>query len=576
MKLTGGQLVVRALEEENVRFSFGIPGTHNIELYDVMAQSASHKPVLVTDEQSASFMADGAARASGGLAAVNVVPGAGLTHTMSGVAEAFMDRVPLLVLACGIRNDTHHAFQLHDIDQAAVLSPVCKEVFTPQTHRELYQDLRRACRLARKAPAGPVAVMVPANLYLFSEELGEDDFLFTGEDVNPPVDRDTARAIVDLLNTSQSVGIYAGYGAQDASEELVTLADKLDAIVYTTISGKGIFPEDNPRWAWNVMGAASPAPILKLEKKLDCLLAVGCRFGEVATASYGISPPANLIHIDIDPDVFDKNYKARISLVADARAALSAILKHAHLKEKIADRERLRDLARAHEQVRSRQLEGPLNQDKVSPARLLNAMQEKTPADTVYIVDSGNGMFIAMEQLRLKKPRCFMGPIDYSCMGYSVPAAIGAKLTCPDRTVVALVGDGAFLMTGLEMLTAVNYNVGVVFVILRDKELSQIAQFQQRALNRKTLTGLFPMDLEKMAQAVGMPYLALRNDTEVGAVLDRALHFVGEKKPVLVEANIDYSEATYFSRGVVKTNFLRFPWKDRLRLVGRVLKRKVF
>ena len=174
MKMIGSDIVVRALEDEGISFTFGIPGTHNIELYDSLARSTKVRPVLVTDEQSASFMADGVARSSGKLAVVNVVPGAGLTHALSGIAEAYLDGIPMLVLACGIRRDTGKAFQLHDVDQLAIARPVTKAQFLIQQGSEIYATIRRACRIARAAPAGPVIVEVPAELYLFRQEANLD------------------------------------------------------------------------------------------------------------------------------------------------------------------------------------------------------------------------------------------------------------------------------------------------------------------------------------------------------------------------------------------------------------------
>ena len=166
MKLSGGEIVVRALQDEGIRFTFGIPGTHNIELYDALADSERIRPVLVTDEQSAGFMADGLWRASGSLGCVNLVPGAGLTHALSGIAEAYMDGVPMLVLGCGIRRETRHAYQLHDIDQLAIVKPVTKGVFSPASGRDLYAAIRSACALARSGTPGPVMVEVSFDLYL--------------------------------------------------------------------------------------------------------------------------------------------------------------------------------------------------------------------------------------------------------------------------------------------------------------------------------------------------------------------------------------------------------------------------
>jgi len=160
MGMTGGRIVVRALEDEGIPFAFGIPGTHNIELYDALAESETVRAVLVTDEQSASFCADAVWRASGKMACANVVPGAGLTHAMSGIGEAFLDNVPMLVLGCGIRRDTGKAYQLHDVDQLAMVRPVTKAQLLPPNGAQLYATVRRACAIARSG--APVSSSMPA------------------------------------------------------------------------------------------------------------------------------------------------------------------------------------------------------------------------------------------------------------------------------------------------------------------------------------------------------------------------------------------------------------------------------
>jgi acetolactate synthase-1/2/3 large subunit len=205
----------------------------------------------------------------------------------------------------------------------------------------------------------------------------------------------------------------------------------------------------------------------------------------------------------------------------------------------------------------------------------LRALQELYGPDAVYTTDSGNGTFLAMEHLRLDRPRSFLAPVDYSCMGYSVPAALGAALACPDRPALALVGDGAFLMTGLELLTAVHLQLPVTILVLRDRELAQIAQFQQTALARKTASRLPDFDLEALCRGVGVEYLTLAADSEVTEVLRRARSTHADGRPVAVEVEIDYSQATFFTRGVVRTSLGRLPWPDRLRFVGRALARRL-
>ena len=567
-KMTGGEIVTRALEDEDITFTFGIPGTHNIELYDALAQSSTIRPVLVTDEQSASFMADGFWRASGKLACVNLVPGAGLTHALSGIAEAFMDNVPLLVLGCGIRRDTTHAFQLHDVDQMAIVAPITKAQFRPENGDELYRMLRMACQLACSGAPGPVFVEVPANLYLLKQECS---LAFTDTSVVDVPD-EPVELIGSAIRKMNRPLIYAGLGAADASDVLLELAERLQAPVATTFSGKGVFPESHPLYLWPGFGDAAPSFVRDIVGKCDGTIAIGCKFGEVATGSYGVQPPRPLVHIDIDRTVLNRNYPADYGYASDASVAIRQLL--GMIPERRASDPKLLEQIRAghaHVQQEWRAQE----QQRVSPPRLLRALQTAFGNDAIFTADSGNGLFIGMECLRFQRPRQFLGPVDYSCMGYAIPAAIGAKLAQPDKAVVALAGDGALLMTGLELITAVTLGLGIIVVVLRDRELAQIAQFQQTALSRKTASEVGDYDVATLFQAVGAETLAIDHNAEIESVLNEARRLSGTGRPVVLDVAIDYSQKTYFTKGVIKTNLLRLPWSDRLRFVGRALIRKL-
>jgi acetolactate synthase-1/2/3 large subunit len=570
MKMIGSDIVVHALEDEGIPFTFGIPGTHNIELYDSLARSTTVQAVLVTDEQSASFMADGVARSSGKLAAVNVVPGAGLTHALSGIAEAYLDGIPMLVLACGIRRDTGKAFQLHDVDQLAIARPVTKAQFLVQQGSELYSTIRRACRIARTAPAGPVIVEVPAELYLFRQESDLNSSVEEQPTLLPcPEDLDRARG---LLAACRRPLLYLGLGAAGPGANLVALAERLDAPVATTFQGKGVFPEDHPLWLWCGFGAAAPSFAQKIAASCDLTLAIGCRFAEVGTGSYGLQPPGKLVHVDIDASVLGRNYPTELPIVDDAAHFVSALL--SDLTPRKPDAELKQALAAGHAKVWS-DWATPANAKRISPHHLLKTLQQVLGPDTVFTTDSGNGTFLAMECLRLEKPRSFLAPIDYSCMGYAVPAALGAALACPDRPVVALPGDGAFLMTGLELLTAAQLSLPVMVLVLRDRELAQIAQFQQTALGRKTCSELPDYNLPAFCEAVGTEYLALSRNADTETVLRKAHELAKTGRPVVVEVAIDYSRKTYFTSGVVHTNLARLPWPDRVRMVVRALGRRL-
>ncbi len=576
MSMNGGEIVVRALEDEAVPFTFGIPGTHNIELYDALAASPHVRPVLVTDEQAASFMADAVWRASGRLGCANLVPGAGLTHALSGIGEAFLDCVPMLVLGCGIRRDTGRAFQLHDVDQAAIARAVTKAQLRPESGAELYAAIRRACRLAGEGRPGPVFVEVPANLYLFRHDVSLDALrtAYARErPVVPPLDPGQVDRAAQVLAAAKRPLLYVGAGAAGAAPQLVALAERLDAPVATTLQGKGVFPESHPLALWPGFGQSAPPFARKLAASCDATLAIGCRFGEVGTGSYGIEPPGPLVHVDIDAGVFDRNFPAAVAVEADAGVFVRAL--HERLPPRAPDPKLVDAIARGRADARHKWEQG-MGIARVAPYTLLRVLQRRFGQDAIFTADSGNGTFLAAEMLRLDRPGHLLAPIDYSCMGYAVPAAVGARLARPDVPVVALAGDGAFLMTGLELITAVSQGVGIAVFVLRDRELAQIAQFQATALGRKTASRIGDYDLPTLCAGLGVECLRLDHDEQVNDVVDRVSAATDAGRPIAVDVAIDYSERTYFTAGVVRTNLLRLPWPERLRFIGRALKRRVF
>lgn len=567
---TGAELAVRALQDEGVRLAFGIPGTHNLELYDALASSPSIRTVLVTDEQSAGFMADGAWRASGTLACVNLVPGAGLTHALSGIAEAFLDGMAMLVLGCGIRQgDNARAYQLHDIDQLAVAAPVCKATFRPTDGAELYAAIRAACTLARAGTPGPVMVEVPVDLYLTTWPVPDET---PAEPIQTPLpDASALNQAVALLRAPDTRPLlYLGWGAASAGSDLVRLAEALGAPVATTITGKGVFPETHPLFLWNGFGATAPPFVRDAVADRNVTLAIGCRFSEVGTGSYSSVPPGRLIHADINAEVFGRNYPAEITLEGDAALVVQALL------------EGLDGTARpaaanpgTGRQVLFRQRLSRPESTRVTPARLFASLARGLGPDTIYATDSGNGTFLAMESLSLDGPGRFLAPVDYSCMGYAVPAAIGARLARPDVPVVALPGDGAFLMTGLELLTAAQQGAAIAVFVLRDRELAQIAQFQRKAFNRIPASTLPDYDVAGIAEGIGVEWVRLERDADLDEIVGHVRQVMASGRPIVVDTAIDYGEASFFTRGVVKTNLGRLPFRDRLRMVGRALGRRL-
>jgi acetolactate synthase-1/2/3 large subunit len=576
MQRTAASLARQALEQLGVRHTFGIPGVHNTELYDQLGASDSITPVLVAHECGGAFMADAVSRTGAGIGTLLIVPAAGVTHAASGIGEAFLDGIPMLILAGGVRRDTGRAYQLHDMDQHALLAPITKGRWRIERYEDVVPVIHAAYRLATAGEPGPVFVEIPVNLQLEAGPAVEVA-AFTPAPVAAPraSAAEVARAAA-LLRDARHPAIFCGWGAVDASAELAAIAEALGAPVSTTLQGLSSFPARHPLHAGFALGPAAVPAVENAFRDCDCLLAVGTRFAEIPTGSYGWDPPANLVHVDINPKVFGANYPAAAALEGDARAVLTSLRaalgtvpggaeRAGAVAARIAaDKLRYREEWRAHDP-----------KGRVNPVRFFDALRAQLPDDAIVVADDGNHTFLVAELMPIHAARGFFSPSDFNSMGYCIPAVIGAKLARPERAVVGIVGDGAARMTGLEMATAVAQKTGVAWFVFNDGELAQIAQAQQTPYNRKTCTVLPELDLEGLARANRVAYRLMRDDSDVERVIGDALAAAASGAPVLVDVRIDYSKRTRFTDGVIRTNLKRFGIADQARLVGRALWRKI-
>jgi len=576
MKRTGAWLAVYALEQIGARFTFGIPGVHTTELYDALNMSNRITQVLVTHEGGGAFMADAVGRLSDSIGVLTVVPAAGLTHAASGIGEAFLDGVPMLVISGGPRTDTEHRYQLHQMDTHKFMGGLTKATFRVTRHDEVVPTLFEAYRIATDGEPGPVFVELPVNILLMTDEAGE---LPAFAAPKPPEVQAAAQAEIDraveLLSVAKRPCIFAGWGTRDATAEVVRLAEWLEAPVATTLQGLSVFPGNHPLHAGFGFGASAVPSAQNAFKACDCMVAIGTRFAEIATGSYGTSVPDNLIHIDINPAVFGANYPAKVAIPGDAGAVLR------QLSSQIESRMPRRVQAGTREQIardKAAYRESWYRHDAadiVNPVRFFDELRRQMPDDGILAIDDGNHTFLTAELMPIHAPKSVILPTDFNCMGYAVPAAIGAKLALPERTVQAIVGDGAFLMTCMEILTAASNNLGVVYYVFNDGELAQIGQAQQIPYNRKPCTQLGKLNIEGVALATGAAYLAMNDNAGIADIIGRANAIAAGGRPVIVGIRIDYSKRTAFTAGAVKTNFGRFPLSEKLRFLTRAAVRHV-
>jgi acetolactate synthase I/II/III large subunit len=575
MKRTGAWLAVYALEQIGARFTFGIPGVHTTELYDALNNSNRITPVLVTHEGGGAFMADAVGRLSDSIGVLTVVPAAGLTHAASGIGEAFLDGVPMLVISGGPRTDTGHHYQLHQMDTHKFMGGLTKATFRATRHDQVVPMLFEAYAIATSGEPGPVFVELPVNILMMTDEIGELPQFRPAPPPRVDAAAEMARA-AELLRDARHPCIFAGWGARDANDDLIRLAEWLEAPVATTLQGLSVFPGNHPLHVGFGFGASAVPAAQNAFAECDVMVAIGTRFSEIATGSYGAKVPENLIHIDINPDVFGANFPAKVAIAGDAGAVLKGLMSEREAKvprrpPQVAMRERIsKDKAAYRESWYRNDAEALVN-----PVRFFDELRRRMPDDGIVAIDDGNHTFLTAELMPIHSPKSVILPTDFNCMGYAVPAAIGAKLACPDRSVQAIVGDGAFMMTCMEILTAASNDLGVVYYVFNDGELAQIGQAQAIPYGRKPCTQIGKLNIEGVALATGAAFLPMNDNTAIAGVIAKANEIAHRGKPVIVGVKIDYSKRTAFTLGAVKTNFGRFPLNEKLRFLTRAAVRHV-
>lgn len=565
--ISGSKSIVRSLEDLGVQFVFGMPGAESLELVDALIASGIRQ-ILVTSEVSAGFMADGYARATGKVGVCSSISGPGLTYMISGIAEALLDSSPLVVLVTR-KGEDDRAFHIHEIEQRDVVRPVVKGVLTIVEGREVPVAIGEAFRLAQEGSPGPVLVEISAdvlrakaNYQPYQEEMSA---------ASSPGDREAIDRISRMIRDARRCGIYAGNGALSASAQVVQLAELLSAPVATTISGKGVIPEDHELAVGFGFAASGTEIAEEVFRKCDVVLALGCKFGEMSTGSWSMEVPAKLIHIDKDGAAFNRNYQAAITLCRNVETATRELLEALVGFERPRDSKLIERIRRGKQKRIAEGRAGRVSQG-IHPLRLIHQLREATARDTIFVTDCGNHQLWATTDHQVFEPRTFLTPADYMAMGFGVPAAIGAAIGRPERKVVCICGDGGFLISGFELLTAVREELDLAVVIFNDGALGLIKGSQQRVFGRTATVDLLSPDYKSLSDAFGIDYLEIRTDDELA---DGLRKMEAAKGVVLVNVRVEYDEQSRSQLGMAKASWQRLSFSSKLSLVGRRVGRMV-
>ncbi|GAB4538953.1 MAG: biosynthetic-type acetolactate synthase large subunit [Anaerolineae bacterium] len=522
-KVTGAQAVVKSLEREGVDMVFGIPGNHNMPIFDALYRHPRIRHIVVRHEQAAAFMADGYARASGKIAAVLSLPGPGVTNAYTGLGEAYTDSSPVLLLATQVNRayiDQHKGL-LHELPrQLQVLDPIMKYSQRVMDAAETPHAVHRALTEARNGRPRPVQIEIPRDVQLeMCDWPDEWDALPPARKVRVCAPAEMVEAAARALCDAQRPMIYAGGGviSSEASQELVELAERLGAPVLTTGMGAGSIPGDHPL-ACGVAWIAS-ADIRPLVAACDAFLAVGTRFNEAMTHGWSLKLPPVTIRIDVDPEEIERNLPMRQKLVGDARETLAAINQRLADWGKVRGRQIPPRLAAARDEYRA-----ALEAKAGSTRPWMDALRSSLPRDTIISADMSLFWADMLGIFPIYEPRTMLFPWGYGTLGFSIPEALGAKVALPERPVIAIAGDGAFLFTGMELATAIKYNLNIPILVVNNNAYGMIKVQQRDQYDGQYIAvDLDNPDFVRLAHAFGVYGERVASPEALSAALGKAL-----------------------------------------------------
>ena len=547
--MTGAQAIIASLEAEGVDTIFGYPGGQAIKIYDALYDSEQIHHVLARHEQGATHMADGYARATGKVGVVLVTSGPGATNTVTGIATAYMDSIPMVVITGQVTRGVIGTDSFQESDIVGITMPVVKHSFLLQSTDDLTRTFREAFYIASTGRPGPVLIDIPSDLS------GAEMVFHYPDSVNlpsyKPTYRGNARQVkqaAELIQKAERPLLYAGGGivTSHACAELTELAERMQIPVVTTLMGKGAMRCSNPLNLGPVgMHGSKYANMAVTE--CDLLIAVGARFSDRVTGKVSeFAPHAKVIHIDIDPAEIGKIINPVVPIVGDAKVVLAAINERlAKADAQPIDRTWVDDVFSWRERWPFYTSDFSDYPNAIAPEVVLHKLSQKLdPEASIVTTEVGQHQMWAHQNIHREHARTFISSGGLGTMGFGFPAAIGAKIGCPESEVVCVAGDGSFQMNSQEMATAKINDVPVKVLIIDNRALGMVHQWQSLFYNKRySFTELADNpDFVKLADAYGWRARRVEKPEDVDAALDEML---ASKEPYLLDVMIPRDQTVY-------------------------------
>ncbi len=537
-QLTGAQLLVQLLERQGIRTVAGIPGGAILPFYDALSASAIHH-VLVRHEQGAGFIAQGMARASGRPAVCIASSGPGATNLLTAIADASLDSIPLIAITGQVPLSMIGTDAFQEVDIYGMSVPVTKHNFLVRSAGELFEVIPAAFRIAMSGRPGPVLIDVPKDVQ--NQVVQFEDFPAPAEAERPgAVEQSEIDEAAALINEAKRPVFYIGGGAIHASASAlaVLLAEQAGMPVVMTLMALGVIPLDHPL-SIGMLGMHGARYTNYVLEEADLIVSVGARFDDRAIGRAAqFCPNAKIVHIDADRSEFHKIKNAHVTIHGDVRIALEALL------PKVKPNLRKRWLAHV-ESLKSRfPMQYPGIDDPRSPYGLVHAVAETAGRDAIVATDVGQHQMWVAQSYPFLRPRHWLTSGGLGTMGFGVPAAIGASLAFPEKTVVCFTGDGSIMMNIQELATLVEQHLNIKIVLLDNNALGLVCQQQKLFYGKRLFASEYTLrpDFMKIAEGFGLPAVNLDDADNPRALLSQVFGTAG---PCLIRASVAREECVY-------------------------------
>lgn len=548
MEYSGARILLESLKKENVDVLFGYPGGAVLDIYHELSNHHDLKHVLVRHEQGAVHAADGYARATGNVGVCLVTSGPGATNTVTGIATAYSDSIPIVVLTGQVPTPLigNDAFQ--EVDIVGITRPCTKHNYLVQDVSQLAATIKEAFHVARSGRPGPVLVDIPKDVqnqmhaFHYPERIKMRSYNPTYKPNNNQV-----RRAIELLSEAKRPLIFAGGGviSSNSAEELGTLARSMQVPVTATLMGLGAFPGDDPLWL-GMLGMHGTYAANKAVSNADVILAVGARFDDRVTGRLSsFAAAAKIIHIDIDPTSIRKNVEVEVPIVGDCKLALQGLVKVQETE--FTDVDWAAQYHEWNEQIREWAVTHPVRyykENSLKPQHVVETIFELTKGDAIISTEVGQNQMWTAQFYQFRQPRTLLTSGGLGTMGYGFPAAIGAQMAFPDKLVIDIAGDGSIQMNSQELMTAVSHKLPVKIVVLNNCFLGMVRQWQELFYDKNYCSTCMDAqpDFVKLAEAYGAEGYRVTDPAKLKETLKAAFE---SPLPCIVDVRVEAEENVY-------------------------------